>query len=97
MTTTRSFTDDLASALATAGVAVSLIERRTGPSDADIIRLDGDQYLGVCYEDFERVGAIGVYWDTEMPAGGNPTHADWSVPDSTAASIASELAAAMQE
>jgi hypothetical protein len=89
--TARQFTDQLADALRRNGTVVASIERRENPGDSDLIRLAGDDYLAVDYEDFERIGFIGVSLNTSMHAGGNPTSASWLYPESSAQSIADEM------
>ncbi len=91
---TREATDQLVAALGRAGVPVVGVERRTDASDADLIRLAGDEYLAVDYEDAARIGVVGVSWSTDMPAGGNPTHESWLMPADSPDAIAAAMASA---
>lgn len=91
----REATDKLAAALERAGVSVRAIERRTDVGDADLIRLADDHYMAVDFEDAERAGVVGVSWNSEMPAGGNPTHQSWLMPPYTPDAIAAAMAIAI--
>lgn len=89
--TVRYFTDELAEALRSKGIVVANVERSALPGDSDVIRLSGEDYLAVDYEDFERTGAVAVSLNTSMSSGGDTTDAFWLYPNSSADDIAAEL------
>lgn len=91
----RKATDELVAALKSAGVTVISVERRIDEGDADLIHLNGDDYLAVDYEDFVRIGVVGVSLDTGMEVGGNVNHESWLMPPSGADAIATAVASAI--
>lgn len=87
----RHFTDELVTALRVHGPAVANIECSERSGDPDLIYLSGEDYLAVDYEDFERIGVIGVSLNTSMPVGGDILNAFWSYPATSALKIAIEI------
>lgn len=89
--TVRHFTTALAEALRATGTVVAGIERNELPGDSDVLRLSGENYLAVDYEDFERIGVVAVSLSTSMCSGGDTSDAIWLFPTSSAEDIAAEL------
>lgn len=83
-------TNEIESALCMGDVNITSIERGEN-SDPDIIRLSGDKYLVIDFEEAERVGVVFVFLNESMHSGLDPTLADWTLPPTTPAEIVTSL------